>query len=167
MKRIFHRLGIVLLAAVLVLGAVLGSAGQARAMESIRYTDLFYGYDTSYLNSRALQLHHKYIDDILFQVYNDYCDSDEFKWTAVKDGIKAATNLSEFYKLMSDTYGSTDYKFQDAMDKANVQLAAELLNCSANYGMADRVMDGMQALEAACKLFEAMHDISSMSPMDI
>ena len=85
--------------------------------EKIYYSDLFYGYDTSYLSDGSmLKLHIKQTSNMLADIYNDYADdtSSNF-WTAFKTALgmssDALFNLDfrEYVALMSDTFGNTNY----------------------------------------------------------
>lgn len=154
MRKICGRVLSVILAFILLLTLLLAPSGKVKAADEVKYSDLFYIYASSYLKSTLLTTHSKEIGGFTASVYNDYCNSSKFMWTAVKDGVMAATDLKEFRKLMLDTYGSTDYNYEASLDKANVLLATQLLDCYDDIGLAQRFVEGLSSFAEICEMYE-------------
>ncbi len=92
----------------------------------VYYSDLFYTYDESYLKSKLLADYVRETYNVTDKVYNEYCDSFEGFWTTIKTSLNAATNLKEYFKLMSSCNGGQDFTYERALDKANTVLFTAL-----------------------------------------
>ena len=92
----------------------------------IYYSDLFYGYDTSYLMSAYLENYYDDIDNITRDIFNDYVNSPNYIWTQIETSL-GSLSAKEYFKLISDAYGGTNYNYQDAMDSANLMVAQNLI----------------------------------------
>ena len=97
----------------------------------IYYSDLFYGYSSSYLRSSELSEYASKNYNVMSEVFSAYIDSDDAIWMKIKTGLSAATNLKQFIELVSDGFGNTDYNYQNALDKANEEFAKKLLSDSS------------------------------------
>ena len=100
---------------------------QQKSEEKIYYSDLFYGYDTSYLTNAYIEDYYDDVDDVARDIFNDYINSPRYFWTQIETSVAAALNAREFFELMSDTYGGTNFNYTDAIDSANILFAKELI----------------------------------------
>ncbi|MBR4765560.1 MAG: hypothetical protein IK085_02220 [Clostridia bacterium] len=130
-KVVVRTVSVILIAVTVITLCFSGSAQS----EPIYYSDLFYGYNSSYLNSGLLQQHQRDNDGVMRQVLIDYLDSDDSVWLGIKTALKAATDLGEMVTLVSDAFLDTDFSYWDALDGANEEFAKELLSDDAksNY----------------------------------
>ncbi len=151
--------------------------------DKVYYSDLFYGYDTSYLTDNEWMKHcFKESSSILEDIYNNYADSSQGFWTTFKTGLNMSINamfkldFKEYVALMSDTYGSTDYIYKNALDSANVIFAKELLKpeytsmagrASAEFGTAAKFVSRTNSLLKLYEEFQDCYDSSKMSNVEV
>ena len=84
-------------------------------LEDIYYSDLFYGYDVSYLKSTEVMTYAKDTYEIPLDILIDYCNSPGCILTG---GYTAITmSPKEMVGLFSELYG-TDYTYNKALDAA-------------------------------------------------
>ena len=93
----------------------------------IYYSDLFYGYDTSYLTNAYIEDYYDDVDDVARDIFNDYINSDKYIWTQIETSIAAALSAREFFELISDANFDTNFNYTDAIDSANILFAKELI----------------------------------------
>jgi len=146
---------------VLILTLFYHSAFNVSAIEKqptytkVHYSDLFFGYDPSYLINQKFDAYSEDNYDVARDVFNDYLDSPRFMWTQLKTAISAATDIKEFFKLLSDANYGTDYTYIDAMDSANIMFATELLG--ENSGM-QMIGDVEKITKPAKKIIDIFND---------
>ena len=114
--------------------------------EHIYYSDLFYGYDSEYLESAKLQKHYGEVSGQMAKVFNEYIDSPAFTWTGIKTSISAATDFETFLKLLTDAYGDEHgATYYDGMDAANADFVKEMMGqtrlseAEAYYGKCGKI----------------------------
>ncbi|MBR6681446.1 MAG: hypothetical protein IKL40_00490, partial [Clostridia bacterium] len=160
----------------------LAAEAQAEAKE-VYYSDLFYGYDTSYLSeSTILKSHAKDTSVILANIYNEYASSFQGFWTSFKTGLNMSVDamfkldFREYAELMSDTYGDTDYVYTNALDSANLAFAKNILrpqrgvieNHAANFfGGAQKLAKKAKSLLKLYDTFENNFEIEKLTDYEI
>ncbi|MCR5782234.1 MAG: hypothetical protein K6G90_05795, partial [Clostridia bacterium] len=125
------------------------------ANNHIYYSDLFFGYDPSYLRSQELADYHRDTSSVLNQAYSDFCDSDSFTWMQIKESIHASTDLVTMLELLSDAYGDTRFSYYNALDKANEAFAKALLSDSAMFS-------SVATYGTAAKIYKKAKDITKL-----
>ena len=146
-------------------------ATETATTDKVYYSDLFYGYDTSYLSDNGMmKLHINQTSNILADIYNDYADSNAGFWSMFKTGLNMSIDamfkldFKEYAGLMSDTYGSTNYIYTNALDSANEIFAKELLKpeytsmagrTAAEFGVAAKFASRANSL---LKLYEEVQN---------
>ena len=138
--------------------------------EYIYYSDLFYGY--SYYLANAPYLTAYYIDTqgILDQIYDDYMDSPNFKWSNIKNSLSMATNLKEWTKMITDAFGITSFTYEKALDAANVDFATQLTGGSEiakAYGTEQKWVKKFNDILKIYDTFDKNYDISVMTETEV
>ena len=66
--------------------------------DKIYYSDLFYGYDTSYLTNAYIEDYYDDVDDVARDIFNDYINSPKYVWTQIETSIAAALSAKELFE---------------------------------------------------------------------
>lgn len=186
-KLLVSLLAIVMVASVLltVILATSVSAAEAQptATDKIYYSDLFYGYDTSYLfDSTMLKLYSKDTSVLFEDIYRDFANSTEGYWSRFKTGVNMTVSamfkldFREYAALMSDTYGSTDFIYTKALDSANIIFAENLLTsgkgATANagsdlVGAGEKIAKRAKSLLSLYDTFQKNFEIEKLTDYEI
>ena len=140
---------------------------------NIFYSDLFYGYSSSYLRSQYLRDYASENSALMSDIFNAYIDSGDSVWMTIKTGLSAATNLNEFIQLVSDGFGNTDYNYNNALDKANEEFAKKLLSDSSYnsqislYGTSKKVAKKLKDLTSLYEKVRGEIDWQHMTGWEI
>ena len=127
----------------------------------IYYSDLFYGYDTSYLSNAYIEDYYDDVDDVARDIFNDYINSPRYFWTQIKTSIAAVVSSREFFELMSDTYGGTNFNYTDAIDSANILFAKELVGENDSMKMmgdVEKLTQKARKIVNICNDFEKIYN---------
>ena len=133
MKKVLKQTLSVLLAVVMTFTITLPAFAQEsvenlqQSPEYVYYSDLFYNYSFYLKASTYLRDYNNDNQEVLNQIYDDFMNSPSFWLVDIKHSLSAATNITEWVKLISDATGFTGFTYNNALDSANVQLASSLL----------------------------------------
>ena len=95
--------------------------------ESVYTSDLFYLYQYYLLNDPFLETFEQDISNLTSSVYDEYKNSLAMYGTAFSYALSNATSLSEICKVMLDRIGVSNYRYTDALDRANELVITMLL----------------------------------------
>ena len=138
--------------------------------EYIYYSDLFYGYSYYLANAPYLTAYYTDTQGILDQIYDDYMDSPNFKWTNIKNSLAMATNLKEWTKMITDAFGITSFTYEKALDAANVDFATQLTGGSEiakAYGTELKWVKKINDILKVYDAFDKNYDISVMTETEV
>ena len=171
MKKKVVKIGTIVITFLFVISLVGQSIAHAEE-EHIYYSDLFYGYDSSYLTDLTRSKLDLYNDDASYRMitaFNEYIDSPYFTWTGIKTSISAATSLETFLKLLTDAYGDEHgATYYDGMDAANADFVKELMGltalseANAHYGKCGKVAKKSKDLLKIYTEFDKAYDVYQM-----
>ena len=125
----------------------------------IYYSDLFYGYDTSYLMNAYIEDYYDDVDNVARDIFNDYINSPKYIWTQIETSIAAALSAKEFFEMMSDAYGGTNFNYLQAVDSANILFAKELIG--ETYSM-EMIGDVEKLTKPANKIIGICNDFEDL-----
>ncbi len=147
----------------------------------VYYSDIFYGYDASYLsNDVGLKMH--YSDThIIERIYNEYAASNQSFWTQFETALDASLpvfklDFRQYAMLMSDTFGGTDYIYQKSLDSANLVFAqnifksyrgAVLSEDADTFGAAKKLYKRVESLLKVYDTFEKNYDVYEMTDYEV
>ncbi len=115
--------------------------------DKVYYTDLFFGYEThDYFYSDEYAQYIQKNETTVNRIFNEFMDSPGFFWTQIKTSVNAACDLREWFQLISDGYGSTDYNYDSALDAANVLFVQHLFDRSDTYDSFGMMSEGYEAV---------------------
>ena len=94
----------------------------------IKYSDLFYVYDTLYLENAYFDDYFYEVYDILDDVNYEYVDSSSKVAMDIKTAILASVNWKDWCTLVSDSFFGTSFNYNAALDAANVKFAQSMMD---------------------------------------
>ena len=100
----------------------------AEQLSYIKYSDLFYVYDTWYLDNAYFDDYFDEVYDILNDVNYEYVDSSSKVATDIKTAILASVNWKDWCTLVSDSFFDTSFNYNAALDAANVKFAQSMMD---------------------------------------
>lgn len=130
MNRAFRKT-ISLLVTLSLFFACCGTIAATASTDTIYQSDLYFWYHPGYLlNQSGLSAYRQATSSTMFNILNDYFDSDTAKWTTIKTAIGSISPV-ELAKLISDNWGGTEFTYQNALDAANKSFITTLLNADS------------------------------------
>ena len=108
--------------------------------EYIYNSDLFFGYST-YLTEAPLLSLEQYRKQTTYNIINyDYIKSNHFYVSVVSEGLSIATDPAGTVKYFTDYVGTTNFQFNDELDKANVSFVKKLCETNLLLGEAQSII---------------------------
>ncbi len=115
-------------------------------LEDIYYSDLFYGYDVSYLKSTEVMTYAKDTHDITTEVLIDYGNSPACILTGGYTALSSSPK--DVAGLLFEVLLNTDYTYEKALDAANVKLLEQIAekDTSDKFGTAQNITKRVRLL---------------------
>ncbi len=125
------------------------------ANERVYYSDLFYGYDTSYFRSEYIKEYARETYDVPFRIYNEYCEDPKFIATGMKLGAEAFGNPKTLVDSYNTFFGNYDVTYYDALDAANVKMFEAMFELDSSFysGFGRTLMKNIKEFNAYVKGF--------------
>ena len=121
----------------------------------VYYSDLFYGYDTSYFRSEYIKDYARETYDVPFRIYNDYCEDPAFIAVGMKLGAECFGKPKKLVDSYNTFFGDYDVTYYEALDAANLKMFEAFFDREGSVytGWGKKVMGSIKSLNAYVKEF--------------
>ncbi len=127
-----------------------------KTQTGMHYSDMFYMYDSDYLVIQEYKHNIKDTLDALTTAFNDYCDSSDFQWTEIREGIKTATDLESLWSLIQGDYEDT--QFSEVLSSINLTIFRDFNSFSKTTEDANieitKLVNGLKSVADAMDAYE-------------